>query len=159
MIKSVWDTHLRQCGTSAFEVLDNRVVIELDQPQFHLAPTTLQAAAKQNGYEYQTTAIASARRWRWAPLTASRALKWTPWQEGQTLSVRFDEFGAARGQTTVQGAVLQFDLVRKDGKWTANHPLSPLNSAIRTFEPAVNSVPASAPPCETLLSRKLGNAG
>lgn len=159
IIKTVWDAHLRHCGTSAFELLDARVILELDRPQFHLAPTHLQPAAKQNGYEYQTTAIASARRWRWAPLAGTRALKWSPWQDGQTLSVRFDQFGAARGQTTVNDAVLQFDLVRKNGKWTANHPLSPLNSDFRGFDPTTSAPASGIPPCAQLTREGGGGAG
>lgn len=152
LIAAVWDAHLRQCGTSAFEVLDGRVVLELDQPRFHLAPTRLQAPAIENGYEYQTTAIASARRWRWAPLIASRRLQWGPWQEGQTMTVRFDRTGGERGQTTVQDAVLQFDLVRRKGQWTANRPLSPLNSDYRTFDPATAVMTVQMPACERLIA-------
>ena len=153
LIQSVWDAQLQRCGGSAFEVLDGRVVLELEQPRFHLAPTRLHPAAKQNGYEYQTTAIASARRWRWAPLAGARVGKWSDWQEGQTLSVRFDEFGAERGQTTVTGAVLQFDLVRKDGKWQANFPLSPLNVEIRPLDPTKVLPSASSLDCRRLAGR------
>jgi hypothetical protein len=152
LIDKLWDSHLLRCGTSAFEVLNGRVVIEMDQPQYHLAPTRLKAAAQQNGYQYQTTAIASARRWRWAPLAGSRALRWTPWQEGQTLAVRYDETGGERGQTVVQGAVLQFDLVRKDGVWKANRPLSPLNSEIVAVNPSA-AKPAVGPSCDRLLGK------
>ncbi len=150
LIKAVWHAHLRRCDTSAFEVLDNRVVLELDQPRFHIAPTKLQPPAIQNGYEYQATAIASARRWRWSPLTGSRQLKWSPWQEGQTMTVRADQTGGERERTTVQNAVLQFDLIRRKKTWIANRPLSPLNSDYRAFDPTVAVTVAEMPACERL---------
>jgi len=153
LIAAVWGAHLRHCDTSAFEVLDDRVVLELDQPRFHLAPTRLRAPAIENGYEYQTTAIASARRWRWAPLSASGHLKWRPWQDGQTMTVRLDQTGGDRGHTTVQNAVLQFDLVRMKGKWIANRPLSPLNSDYKPFDPATTVIAAAVPACERLMAR------
>lgn len=150
LIRAVWNAQLRSCGSSSFKVLDGRVVLELEEPRFHLAPTRLQAPAKQNGYEFQTTAIASARRWRWAPLTGAGALRWNPWQEGQPMTVRFDQTGGERGQTTVQDAVLQFDLVRRHGKWQANHPLSPLNSDFKSLDPATAAPSAAMPSCQRL---------
>lgn len=134
LVAKVWSASLLTCNASAFRALDNRVVIELDHPRYHLAPTHLHAAAIANGYEFQTTAIASALRWRWAPLGDGSKLAWSPWQEGQDIGVRFDEFGTSRGITNVEDGVLQFDLVRKDGQWQANWPLSPLNSEIRPFD-------------------------
>lgn len=153
LIARVWETHLLRCGSSSFELLDGRVLLELDQPQFHLAPTRLQKPAKENGYEYQTTAIASAARWRWAPVGKGGSIDWRPWQEGQTMTVRYDQTGGERGYTTVPDAVLQFDLVRRNGQWTANHPLSPLNSDFRQFDPASASLPADMPPCDRLVGK------
>lgn len=150
LIAAVWDAHLRPCGTSVFEVLEGRIVLELDHPRFHLAPTALQPPAIQNGYEYQVTAIASARRWRWSALTASRRLEWSPWQEGQTLTVRADQTGGDRKRTTVQDAVLQFDMIRRKGKWTANRPLSPLNSDYKAFDPTTATATIELPACERL---------
>lgn len=134
LIDTVWSAALTHCGGSAFEVLDNRVVIELDSPQFHLAPTELTEVAKTNGYEHQVTAIASARRWRWGRLVDGWVSEWQAWREGQDMIVRYDQFGGNRGHTLVEDAVLQFDLVRRKGEWSANVPLSPLNSAIRSFD-------------------------
>lgn len=145
LIERVWQSQLRPCGTSSYLTLDGRVVLELDRPQIHLAPTKLQAPARQNGYEYQATTIVSAHRWRWAPLGSTGALAWSQWQEGQTMTVRFDQTGGERGQTTVKNAVLQFDLVRRNGTWLANRPLSPLNSDYVPLDPLnVSPTPAGA---------------
>ena len=150
-IQKVWDATLRTCAGSAFELLGQRVVIELDTPRFHLAPTVLGEAAKERGYQYQVTAVASARRWRWAPFSpGDRPLKWTDWQEGQNIVVRHDEFGIQREHTLVEDAVLQFDLVRKDGVWKANHPLSPLNSDIHDFDLESGAMPDQMPSCDRL---------
>lgn len=151
LVDGVWQSTLRECGTSAFEVLDNRVVIELDRPQFHLAPTLLVEPAKAAGYEHQVTAIASARRWRWANLENGKVADWQQWQEGRDMLVRHDQFGGNRGHTLVTDAVLQFDLVRKDGEWKANFPLSPLNSKIRPFDLSGKSA-IELMTCEALLA-------
>lgn len=153
LIGKVWETSLRTCGTSAYRALDNRVVIELDRPRYHLAPTQLHAAAIANGYQFQTTAIASAVRWRWAPLGTGGKLAWSEWQEGQDIGVRFDEFTTARGITNVEDGVLQFDLVRKDGRWQANWPLSPLNSEIRAFDLAGDAGTNVVPACDRLAEK------
>lgn len=150
LIERMWKAHLRECGNSAFKQLDDRVVIQLEEPKFHLAPTDLKPPAIQNGYSYQKTAIASAKRWRWAPLTPSGPLKWTPWQEGETITVRFDQTAADRRRTTVYNAVLQFDLVRKDGEWKANRPLSPLNADYRPFDISGSAPVDRLPACERL---------
>ncbi len=150
LIEKVWAAHLRQCGSSAFEMIGSRVILELDQPRFHLAPTRLQQAARQHGYGYQATAIVSARRWRWAPLADDAKLAWSSWQEGQTMTVRFDQTGGERGQTTVPGAVLQFDLIRRHGKWMANRPLSPLNSDYAALDPTAVVPVSGMPSCEQL---------
>ena len=152
LVEAVWAATLTTCDGTAYEVLDDRVVIELDSPAYHLAPTQLTDAARSHGYEHQVTAIASARRWRWGRLVDGRVNDWQPWSEGQDITVRLDQFGGNRAHTLVQDAVLQSNLVRKDGEWRANYPLSPLNSAHRPFDLSF-AVSAMVLDCAMLAAR------
>ena len=128
LIDRVWDATLQDCGSSAYQVVDDRVVLELDTPQFYIAPTQLTVPATESGYDHQTAAIVSARRWRWASLNAGRISAWSDWQAGSDVTVRHDNFGGNRGRTSVQDVVLQFDLVRRNGIWEAYAPQSPVSS-------------------------------
>lgn len=153
LIQKVWGATLRTCGQSAFESLGGRVLIELDQPQYHFAPTKLTEAATSSGYQFQGTAVVSARRWRWAHQTGG-APKWTAWQEGQDFVIRLDEFGISPAHTLIEDGVLQFDLIQKDGVWKAYYPLSPLNSEIHDFDlKAASPSPKDVPACSRLSSR------
>lgn len=130
LAQKLWSSALSACEGSAIQTVDDRTMIELDQPKFTLVSMRIPPAAKEVGYEFRGVALATAERWRWAT-RGSRSPKWSAWDTGDTVTVRDDNLTLDRGNTVLRNVVLKFDIWMKDGVWGANAPISSVSYAIK----------------------------
>lgn len=142
-----WSRMLQRCGETARYKVDDRVTIELDHPKTTFVAMRLPAAASESGYAFRGVALASAAKWRWATLEGGR-YKWSDWAKGETKVVRDDNLTLDRGFTSVPDVVLKFDIVQKDGNWSATTPVSLVSYAVRPLDLAPQTSPASAVACD-----------
>lgn len=142
LAQKLWSKALNSCAGSAIQTVDERLMIELDRPQFTLVSMRIPPAAKEVGYEFRGIALATAERWRWAK-RGPGSPKWSAWDMGDTVTVRDDNLTLDRGQTTLPNVVLKFDLWMKDGKWSATAPISSVSYAVRPVNLA--ALPAAPP--------------
>ena len=148
----LWSGVLQRCGDTAYLQVEDNLVIELDRPSFTYVPMRLPEAAAESGYALRSVGLASAERWRWARIGAEPS-EWSDWTFGETATVRDDNLTLDRGFTAVENVVLKFDLVKKDGAWSATKPISQLSYAVEPI--ALDTVTDSAPDrtCATLAAR------
>lgn len=133
LVERVWSDLIAHCDGASLYRVDEQLMIELDQPQFKLVAMRLPAAAKEAGYGWRGVALASARRWRWAR-TGTGRITWSDWEAGETKIVRDDNLTLDRGFTAVTDVVLKFDIVHKDGEWSATAPISQVSYAVRPLD-------------------------
>jgi hypothetical protein len=134
--RKVWDALLRTCGASAFVSLNGgAAVFELKGASFELTPVAMPEEEKLNGYAFQGTAVAKAAQWRlyrWDP--ARKARSWTAWKPGEDLEVQVGSFTKPRSRITLTDTVLHFALVKRNGRWSPDEPVSPATAALRPFD-------------------------
>lgn len=133
LVGKVWTSLISNCRGSNLYRVDDRLTIELDEPRFKLVAIRLPEAAEQSGYAWRGVALASAARWRWAKLGAG-GLEWSDWLAGETKIIRDDNLTLDRGYTAVPDVVLKFDIVEKDGAWSAAAPISQIGSTVRPLD-------------------------
>ncbi len=148
LVRKLWSVALSSCEGSAIQTVDDRLMIELDQPRLTLVSMRIPPAAKEVGYEYRGVALATADRWRWAT-RGSGGPDWSAWDVGDTVTVRDDNLTLDRGNTTLPDVVLKFDIWMKDGVWGANAPISSISYAVKPVSldtlPAGDPAPSCAP--------------
>lgn len=153
LAQNVWRAALSECGQSAIQRVDDRLLIELEKPSYKLVAQRLPDAAKQSGYDFRGVALASAPRWRWAKAGGGTP-KWSEWTLGETTNVRDDNLTLDRGVTVVRDVVLKFDIVKKDGKWQANAPVSLLSYAVKPLDPTQPAAPKPKADCPAGIAAK-----
>ena len=151
LAQQLWTKALSACEGSAIQTVDDRLMVELEQPKLTLVSMRIPPAAKEAGYEFRGVALATATRWRWA--TRGRgAPKWSGWEVGDTVTVRDDNLTLDRGNTTLPNVVLKFDIWMKDGVWGANAPISSLSYAVKPVDLKAVSTLQPAPACNPQLA-------
>lgn len=151
LVQKLWGGALSSCEGPAIQTVNDRLMIELDRPQFTLVSMRIPPAAREAGYEYRGIALATARRWRWAK-RGTGTPKWSAWDVGDTVTVRDDNLTLDRGNTTLPDVVLKFDIWMKDGVWAANAPISSISYAVKPVN--LGSLPAT--PAAACVSRMAG---
>lgn len=151
LAQKLWTRALGSCEGTVVQNVDERLVIELDRPEFTLVSMRIPPAANEVGYEYRGIALATAKRWRWA-LRGSGTPKWSEWEIGDTVTVRDDNLTLDRGNTTLPDVVLKYDLWMKDGVWGANAPISSVSYAVKPVTlDQLSNIPA-APSCTSRMA-------
>lgn len=133
LVDGVWTSLIGDCEGAKLYKVDERLLIELEKPEFKLVAMRLPEAAAESGYAWRGVALASAPRWRWAK-QGDDGLEWSEWLAGEIKVIRDDNLTLDRGFTAVRDVVLKFDIVKKDGVWSATAPISQISYAVRPLD-------------------------